>query len=74
MNSYYQDFENLKVTAKVLNFDMRKYSRIAAVTVPEDGKVQTFTIDWPEGLSQSHFLSLKLHDSADQHIPLLRRV
>ena len=69
VNSFYEDFENLKVTAKVLNFDMsEKYSRTATVNVSDDGKVRTFTIDWPEGLSQSHFLSLKLHDSAGQEI------
>ena len=69
VNSFYEDFENLKVTAKVFNFDMsEKYSRTAAINVSEDSKVRTFTIDWPEGLSQSHFLSLKLHDSAGQEI------
>jgi len=65
----YEGFNGLKVTAKVYNMDMtEKYSRSATVNVAADGKTHACTIDWPEGLTKSHFLSLKLEDSAGKLI------
>lgn len=69
VNGYYRDFGNLKVEARVYNMDMvEKYSRTAKVSVPSDGKVNVFTIDWPENLTKSHFLSLKLVDGSGKQV------
>ena len=65
VNGFYQDFENLDVTAKVYNLDMtEKYSRTAKVDAASDGKVKAFTIAWPQDLTKTHFLSLELMDSS----------
>jgi len=69
VNSLYEPFSDLTVTAKVFNFDLtEKYTRSATVNVESDGKVNAFTIDWPKGLSKSHFLLLTLDDAAGKRI------
>jgi len=69
VNSLYQDFSGLKVTAKVLNIDMdEKYVNEATVNVGPDGKTEVFVIDWPEGLSKTHFLCLTLEDAAGKRV------
>jgi len=69
VNGLYKDFKGLKVTAKVYNADMaEKYSRTATVDVSSDGKTNAFAIDWPEGLTKLHFLSLKLEDSSGKRV------
>jgi exo-1,4-beta-D-glucosaminidase len=69
VNGLYENFTNLKVTAKVYNMDMaEKYSRSATVNVAADGKAHAFTIDWPKDLTKSHFLTLKLEDSTGKLI------
>lgn len=67
INNYYQRFDNLKVTAKIYNFDIsERFSNSVIIDVPENGKLEAFKIDWPEELSRSHFLSLKLtNDKGD---------
>jgi len=69
VNGYYRDFKDLKVTARVFNLDMtEKYSRIATVDVPADGKTNAFTIEWPDGLTRTRFLALRLEDSSGKDI------
>ncbi len=69
VNSLYKPFNDLTVTAKVFNFDLtEKYTRTATVSVEPDGKVNAFTIDWPDGLSKSHFLVLTLDDAAGNRV------
>ena len=66
VNSYYQPFANLKVTAKVYNVDMaEKFSKEAAVNVGPDSSTRVFTIPSPTGLSTAYFVSLTL-ESAGQ--------
>ncbi len=63
LNSYYESFKDLKVSAQIYNFDLTdKYSRSATVSVPEDGKIEAFKLELPSGLSKTYFLSLKLED------------
>jgi exo-1,4-beta-D-glucosaminidase len=40
-----------------------KYSRSAKVDVGSDGKTEAYKIEWPENLSKTFFLSLKLMDN-----------
>jgi len=63
LNSYYHSFENLKVQARLLNFDLsEKYERTAEIGIANDGKVEVFKIDLPKDLSTTYFLDLKLFD------------
>jgi exo-1,4-beta-D-glucosaminidase len=65
INSFYQSFEDLKVTAKIYNLDMtEKYSKVATVSISPDSSNKVFTIDWPTGLSKTHFLKLELEDKS----------
>jgi exo-1,4-beta-D-glucosaminidase len=61
VNSYYQPFANLKVTAKVYNLDMReKFSRDAQVRVGPDTSARLFALPSLSGLSATYFVSLTL--------------
>ena len=69
VNSKYQDFKDLKVTAKIFNFDLsEKFSMSAVVGVGPDGKTEAFKIAFPAGLSKTFFLKLKLEDAAGKEI------
>lgn len=69
VNSFYEDFNDLKVTAKVYNFNLEEvYSKSTNVSVSADGKTEAFKIDFPDNLSITYFLSLKLHNSAMEEI------
>ena len=69
VNSFYQDFKDLKVTAKIFNFDLKeKLSKTAVVGVGSDGKTEAFKVEFPSGLSKTFFLKLKLEDSSGKEI------
>ncbi len=69
VNSKYQDFKDLKVTAKIFNFDLsEKLSKSAVVGVGPDGKTEAFKIEFPKGLSKTFFLRLKLEDASGKEI------
>lgn len=61
VNSYYQPFTNLKVTAKVYNLDMKeKFAKDAEVSVAADSSTRVFTLPSISGLSPTYFVSLTL--------------
>jgi exo-1,4-beta-D-glucosaminidase len=61
VNSYYQPFPNLKVTARVYNLDMtEKFSKEAEVSAGPDSSTRLFTLPLPAGLSTTYFVSLTL--------------
>jgi len=65
VNSFYQPFANLKVTAKVYNLDMtEKFSQQAELSVGLDSSTRVFTLPAINGLSTTYFVSLTL-ESAD---------
>jgi len=69
VNSFYKEFKNLKVTAKLFNFDLsEKYSRSSVVNVGSDGKTEAFKIEFPGDLSKTFFLKLKLDDNTGKEI------
>jgi len=69
VNSFYQGFSGLQVTAKIYNLDLtEKYSKSATVDVGPDGKTEAFIIEWPPGLSKTYFLDLRLKDSSGKEI------
>jgi exo-1,4-beta-D-glucosaminidase len=64
VNSYYQTFANLKVTATVYNLDMsEKYSQQADVSVGPDSTTRVFTLPPLTGLSTAYFVSLTLESA-----------
>ena len=61
VNSYYQPFANLKVTAKMYNLDMQeKFSKDSEIGVGADSSTRVFTLPAIEGLSATYFVSLSL--------------
>ncbi len=69
VNSRYQGYKDLKVTAKIINFDLsERFSKSAIVAIGPDGKTEAFKLNFPSGLSKTHFLRLKLEDPAGKLI------
>jgi exo-1,4-beta-D-glucosaminidase len=67
VNSFYQPFAGLKVTAHVYNVDMtEKLSKEADISVGPDSSTRVFTLPSVQGLSKTYFVSLTL--SADGEI------
>ena len=61
VNSYYQSFPDLKVTAQVFNLDMtEKFSKEATLDAGADSSTRVFTLPEITGLSPTYFLSLAL--------------
>ena len=66
VNSFYQPFGNLKVTARMFNLDMsEKFLKEAQVSVGPDSSTRVFTLPAVDGLSTTYFVSLTL-ESAGQ--------
>ena len=64
VNSFYREFKDLKVSAKVLNLDLaEKFSQEQVVQVPPDSATQVFTLPKLAGLSTTYFLALELKDA-----------
>ena len=61
VNSYYEDHPKLKATAQVFNLDLsEKLNKTAEVSVAANDKTKVFDLEWPEGLTKSYFLRLRL--------------
>ena len=66
VNSYQQEFANMKVVAEVYNLDGSvKFSRDAKVDAGSDSATRVFPLPEIAGLSPVWFLNLKLEDSSD---------
>jgi exo-1,4-beta-D-glucosaminidase len=69
VNSFYQEFKGLQVAAKIYNLDLtEKYSKSETVDVGPDGKTEAFIIEWPQGLSKTYFLDLRLREGSGKEI------
>ena len=65
VNSYYRDFSDLKVTARIFDLDLKeRFSKSAVVAVAADDRQNVSTVSWPSDITKTFFLSLKLADSA----------
>ena len=64
VNDGLEDFDGLSVTADIYDFDSRKVSSMtASASVGADAVANNvLTLDFPEDISQIHFISLKLTD------------
>jgi exo-1,4-beta-D-glucosaminidase len=66
VNSFYQPFADLKVTAKVHNIDMsEKFSRDVRVSIGADSSTRVFTLPSISDLSTTYFLSLALESGSE---------
>jgi exo-1,4-beta-D-glucosaminidase len=69
VNSQYQDFNDLRATAKVFNFNMEEvYSGETIVTVPANASKKVMDIDWPADTAGVYFLKLELKDASGELI------
>ncbi|ABF40361.1 glycoside hydrolase family 2, sugar binding protein [Candidatus Koribacter versatilis Ellin345] len=64
INSTYEPVKGLKVTARVLNFDLsEKFSKTATVDVDADGVAKPITLPNIDGLSTTYFVRLDAEDA-----------
>jgi exo-1,4-beta-D-glucosaminidase len=64
VNSYYQPFAHLRVTARIFNLDMsEKFAREAELDVGPDSSTRVLTLPTPAGLSPTYFVGLTLESA-----------
>ena len=69
VNSYYQAFPGMKVSAKVYNFDMSpKFSKDATLDVGPDSTNRVFALPALADLSKTYFVRLDLNDAAGKNV------
>jgi len=69
INGNYQDFNDLKATAKIYDLNMEeKYSEDVTVSVSADESKKVMDIDWPENSGPVYFLKLELNDASGELI------
>ena len=69
VNSYYQSFAAMKVSARVYNLDASlKYLRDSTLDVEPDSSQRVFALPAIDGLSRTYFLRLDLNDSAGKNV------
>lgn len=69
-NDFYQAFSGYEVSAEVYDMNSRKvWQKSETIDIPEDGVVNdVFAIDFPEDLTQVHFIKLRLHDENGREV------
>jgi exo-1,4-beta-D-glucosaminidase len=70
INSTYEPVKGLKVTARVLNFDLtEKFSKSATVDLDSDGVVRPITLPKDiDGLSETYFVRLDATDASGKEV------
>lgn len=70
VNDYYQSFTGYTVTADVYDLNSKRvWSKSTKVNLPEDGVANdVFTIDFPESITQVHFIKLILKDEKGREV------
>jgi exo-1,4-beta-D-glucosaminidase len=65
VNSYYQPYKRLKVSAKVYSLDMaEKFSKEQVVDVGPDSSTRVFTLPELKGLTSTYFVTLRMSDAS----------
>ena len=69
-NEYYRSFQGYRVSAEVYDMNTKKvWQKSMNVDIPEDGVVNDlFVIDFPESISQVHFIKLRLKDEKGNEV------
>jgi len=70
VNDYYQAFKGYKVSAEVYDIKSKKVlSKSQKIDIPEDGVANdVFTIEFPDNISQVHFIKLRLYDDKNKEV------
>jgi exo-1,4-beta-D-glucosaminidase len=69
VNGFYQDFKELKATAKIYNLDMtEKFAKQASLDLAPDGVKRVFTLPELPDLSSTYFVKLTLEDAAGKTV------
>ena len=70
INDYYKSFNGYQITAAVYDIESRKvWEKTAKVNLPSDGVANdVFPIDFPENISQVHFIKLSLKDEKGHEV------
>jgi exo-1,4-beta-D-glucosaminidase len=69
VNSYYEAFPNLKLRAKVYNFDLTpKFTREASLDAAPDSSNRVFQIPQDQDLTTTYFLDLRLADASGKFL------
>jgi exo-1,4-beta-D-glucosaminidase len=69
VNSSYQGFQGVKVSAKIYNLDAKeKGSQEGTMNVAPDSSTKAFDLAKVEGLNTTYFLRLQLHDVAGKQL------
>jgi exo-1,4-beta-D-glucosaminidase len=67
VNSTYESFKGMKVSAKIYNIDAKEMgSRDATLDIASDSSTKAFDLPKVEGLSTTYFLRLQLHNGAGE--------
>jgi exo-1,4-beta-D-glucosaminidase len=65
VNSFYEEFKKMKVTAQVYNLDLsEKFSKTETLDVSPDSSTRVFAIPELQGLSTTYFVRLTLENAA----------
>lgn len=70
VNDYLEEFKGFKATARVYDINSRKlFEKSVTVDLPEDGVANdVLRIEFPEGISQVHFVNLVLKDASGRTV------
>jgi exo-1,4-beta-D-glucosaminidase len=69
VNSFYQPFPQMKISAKVYNLDMSpKFAKDATIDVAPDSSTRLFSIPSLPDLSRTYFLRLDLADASGKEV------
>jgi len=69
VNSFYEAFPKMKVTARVLNLDMtEKFAKEAIADIGPDSSARIFTIPDIAGLTATYFVALSLEDASGKRV------
>ena len=68
INNYFDEYQNLSVEAKVLDFNMEEvFAETKTISVKDNDKTKAFKVSLPEEITKTYFLSLKLKNQ-DQEV------
>lgn len=67
VNGYYRDFPGMKVSARVLNFDLtEKFAKEATVDIGADSSTRVFDLPAIDDLTTTYFVKLTLSDASGE--------
>ncbi|MBN2481484.1 MAG: hypothetical protein JXB19_07075 [Bacteroidales bacterium] len=69
VNSTYADYNNMKASVSIYDMNMEeRYSKQLELNVAEDESKKVTDIEWPEDLTEVHFLKLGLQDASGAQV------